>query len=196
MGLFASSLDEENANLPTCFLCGTRIECIFRNDGLALPLLDFDDGNAAAFIFASGNCLHVLPATTGGFRFRPYVFIYYVPAFLKRGAERLGFYSWISLSRISLRLFACAEHVPSVWPQRYERLVCCAVSDLCLALRLGWSGSALVIAFMGSSHGALLDVIRGILCTAVSNSAILSPSSDILLRRIAGSKLDSHRRRK
>ena len=41
-------------NLPTCFFCGTQTGCIFRNYGLALPL-DFDDGNAAAFIFASGN---------------------------------------------------------------------------------------------------------------------------------------------
>jgi hypothetical protein len=66
VGLFVSSLMRTQPAYP---LLWTRIECIFRNDGLALPLLDFDDGNAAAFTFASGNCLHVLPATAGGFRF-------------------------------------------------------------------------------------------------------------------------------
>lgn len=99
---------------PACLLfLWDWIGYVFRDDGLALPF-DYDDGNAAAFIFASGNCLYVLPATAGGFRsggagFMIWtLYVYYVPAFLKRGVERLGFYSWISLIKNFFSPSVCA----------------------------------------------------------------------------------------
>jgi len=67
VGLFVSSLDEENATCLPAFFVGPGLDAFSAMTVSLFP--DFDDGNAAAFIFASENRLYVLPATAGGFRF-------------------------------------------------------------------------------------------------------------------------------
>jgi hypothetical protein len=81
---------------------------------------------------------------------------YYVPTFLKRGVEDYNFAAGFLYQEFFLSV---SLRVPSVCRvsghSDTSACWCAAVSDVCFALRPGWSGSALVITFIGSSHGAL-----------------------------------------